>query len=131
MLKKLLITFAVTFIFGGIHTVSAETGERIQFAKGKSSTVIKGVTGRDGVTYIIRAKSGQNLVFNLKPTSNVGIKVETDGKYGHAVLLREERGGTYGVGLDETGDYTIFIGSTNHKSIPFTLTVKTTKLTDI
>lgn len=131
MLKKLLIIFAMVFIFGAIQTVSAETGKRIQFAKGKGSAVIKGVAGEYGVTYIIRAKAGQNLVINLEPASNVGIKVETDGKYGHAVLLREERGGAYGVGLEETGDYTIFIGSTNHQSIPFTLTVKTAKLTDI
>jgi hypothetical protein len=70
-------------------------------------------------------------VLTLTPRSGVGIKVETDGTYGHQVLLREERGGTYEVGLEESGDYTIFLGSINGKSAPFTLTVKITKLADI
>jgi hypothetical protein len=50
-LKKRVAIFALAFILGGIHTVSAETGKRVQFAKGKSSAVIKGVTGEYGVTY--------------------------------------------------------------------------------
>jgi len=47
------------------------------------------------------------------------------------VLLREENGGTYEVGLEETGEYTILIGSNNNRSTPFTLTVKITKLADV
>lgn len=110
---------------------NAQTPKRIQFAKGKSSAVVKGTTGSYGVTYVVRAKSGQKLVLNLTPASKVGIKVETNGTYGEMVLLREERGGTYEVGLEESGDYTIFIGSTNNQSISFVLTVKIAKLADI
>jgi hypothetical protein len=46
-------------------------------------------------------------------------------------LLREEKGGTYEVGLEENGNYTIFIGSPNNKSMAFTLTVSIIKLADI
>jgi hypothetical protein len=46
-------------------------------------------------------------------------------------LLREERGGTYEIGLEESGDYTIFLGSTSGASVPFTLTVKIARLADI
>lgn len=120
-----------TFVFICGVQAKVQTPTRIQFAKGKSSATVKGNTGSYGVTYVVRAKSGQKLVLNLTPTSKVGIKVETNGTYGEMVLLREERGGTYEVGLEESGDYTIFIGSTNNKPVPFTLTVKITKMTDI
>ncbi|MBC7899847.1 MAG: hypothetical protein H7070_07300 [Saprospiraceae bacterium] len=79
--------------------------------------MVKGATGSSGVTYVVRAKSGQKLIFHLTPDSNVGIKVRTDGTYGEMVLHREEKGGTYEVGLEEEGDYTIFIGSINNQSV--------------
>jgi hypothetical protein len=109
----------------------AQGPKRIEFEKGKSSATVRGVTGQNATTYIVRARSGQKLVLTLSPRANVGIKVESDGRYGHAVLLREERGGTYTVGLEESGEYTIFIGSTNHKSLPFTLSVRIHRMTDI
>jgi hypothetical protein len=110
--------------------MSAQT-TRIQFAKGKSSATVSGKTGTYGVTYIVRARSGQKLILTLTPEANLGIKVETDGRHGQEVLLREEKGGTYEVGLEEGGDYTIFVGSTNSRSVAFTLTVKIGRLTDI
>lgn len=130
-MKKLLITLTIGVVLFAVQAASAQTAQRIQFAKGKSSAVVKGTTGEYGVTYVVRAKSGQKLVLTLTPASGVGIKVETDGTDGQSVLLREEKGGTYEVGLEESGDYTIFIGSTKNRSTAFTLTVKITKLADI
>jgi hypothetical protein len=124
-----LILMGILVVFGA--RANAQTPKRIEFVKGKSSATFKGNTGNYGVTYIIRAKSGQKLILNLTPAKQIGIKVETDGTNGEMVLLREERGGTYQIGLEESGDYTIFIGSTNHKPIPFTLTVKVGKMRDI
>ena len=51
----------------------------------------------------------------------------------HATLgmLREESGGHYEIGLEESGDYTIFVGSTTGKSVQFTLKVGVTRLADI
>ena len=71
------------------------------------------------------------LVLDVSPTSKVGVKVESNGRFGHQVLLREEKGGHFEVGLEEAGDYTIFIGSLNGKPVPFTLTVGIRKLADI
>ena len=109
----------------------AQQPKRIQFAKGKTSAVVKASTGLYGITYVVRARSGQKLVLDLTPATKVGIKVETDGRYGQMVLLREERGGKYEIGLEETGDYTIFIGSTGGKSVLFNLTVEIKRLADI
>jgi hypothetical protein len=132
-MKKLislsLILIAFAFI-GGIQA-KAQSLKRIQFAKGKTSATVKGTTGAYGVTYVVRAKSGQKLVLSLTPAQKVGIKVETEGRFGQTVLLREERGGSYEVGLEESGDYTIFIGSPNNQPVSFTLTVKITNMTDI
>ena len=125
ILLALLITLVV------IGAVQAQDSKRIQFARGKNSAVVKGSTGSTGATYVVKARSGQKLILNLTPTSKVGIKVETEGADGETVLLREERGGTFEVGLEEDGDYTIFVGSTENEPVSFTLTVKITNMTDI
>lgn len=126
-----LVLVTMMFLFAGAHESIGQTIKRIEFAKGKSSAVVTGMTGRYGVTYVVRARSGQKIVVDLKPVSNVGIKIEGNGSDGEQVLLREEKGGYYEVGLEESGDYTIFIGSLNHRSVSFTLTIKITKLADI
>lgn len=131
MLKNLFIFAVIAFVLSGIQNAYSQEPIRIQFAKGKSSATVKGSTGANGVYYVISAKSGQKLVLTLTPKAKMGIKVETDGADGHSVLLSEQQGGTYEIELDSSGDYTIFIGSTNHKPLPFTLTVKITKLTDV
>ncbi|MGH9819771.1 MAG: hypothetical protein ACRD43_06345 [Pyrinomonadaceae bacterium] len=128
-MKKIVGIAIFVFICFLVRGASAQT--RIQFEKGKNSAVVKGSTGTDGVYYVVRAKSGQKIVLTLAPASTVGIKVETEGSDGHQVLLREQRGGTYEIGLEADGDYTIFLGSTNHRSVPYTLTVKITKLADV
>lgn len=121
----------IAFVFNFGSEAKAQSPKPIQFAKGKTSATVKGNTGSYGVTYIVRAKSGQKLVLSLTPASKVGIKVETKGRYGEMVLLREERGGSFEVGLEESGDYTIFIGSIDNKPVSFTLTVKIAKLADV
>jgi hypothetical protein len=132
-MKKIicLSLILMTLLFFSPSGAQAQSLKRIAFAKGKSSATVKGNTGEYGVTYVVRARSGQKLVLTLSPTTKVGIKVEGNGRYGEMVLLREERGGTFVVGLEETGDYTIFIGSTEGKPTPFTLTVKIERMTDI
>ena len=122
---------AMMFLLIGAGQSIGQAIKRIEFAKGKSSATVTGMTGEYGVTYVIRARSGQKIVVDLKPVSNVGIKIEGNGSDGEQVLLREEKGGYYEVGLEESGDYTIFVGSLNHRSVSFTLTVKITKLADI
>lgn len=98
-----LALITIMFVFTcGFHAAQIPT--RIQFVKGKDSATVKGNTGSYGVTYVVRAKSGQKMVLNLTPNSKVGIKVETNGSYGEMVLLQKERGGTYEIGLEESGD---------------------------
>lgn len=129
---KKIISLPLMFIALAFSSgIEANAQIRIAFAKGKTSATVKGNTGDYGVTYVVKAKSGQKLVLNLSPTKQVGIKVETNGSDGEMVLLREERGGTYEVGLDESGDYTIFIGSNNNQPVSFSLTVKIARLADI
>ena len=112
-------------------TTLGQTEKRITFAKGKSSAVVKGNTGQSGTYYVVRARQGQMLTLDVSPAAKVGVKVETDGRYGHSVLLREEHGGRFEIGLEEAGDYTIFIGSLNGKPVSFNMTVSIRKLADI
>lgn len=126
-----LISTSLMFVLVCQVPAAGQTAKRIQFEKGKSSAVIKGATGEYGVTYVVRAKSGQKLVLDLGPAAKVGIKVETNGRFGHMVLLREKAGGHYEIGLEESGDHTIFIGSASGKSVHFTLSVKIGRLADV
>jgi len=129
--KIALLLIAVAFLFINSSKAMGQTVKRIQVAKGTSSATVSGSTGSYGVTYMVRARSGQKIVVDLDPAKSVGIKIETDGSNGHEVLLREERGGHYETGLEESGDYTIFVGSTTGRPVSFRLTVKITKLADI
>lgn len=128
MLKKSAIILALAFILGGIQAASAQTTKTIKFAKGKNSATVKGMTGTTGVYYNLRANGGQKVMITLAPKTGVGVKVE---KGADEVLLREEKGGTYEVYLEEGGEISIFLGSTNGKSKAYTLTVKITNMTDV
>ena len=130
MLRSILLFGLAVLVIGFVRS-SAQEPIRIQFAKGKNSAAVQGSTGTYGKTYVVRARSGQKIVLTVAPRTGVGVKVETNGSYGEQVLLREERGGTYEIGLEESGDYTIFLGSTSGKPAGFTLTVKIVKMTDI
>lgn len=131
MKKTAIIALLVTFVLNfGIQT-NAQSLKRIRFGRGKSSATVKGNTGNYGVMYVVRARAGQKLVLTLSPARGVGIKVDRGGRYETEVFLRKERGGTFVVGLEETGEYTIFIGSTAGEPVSFTLTVKIEQMTDI
>jgi hypothetical protein len=128
-IRSFLLVLIAMAVIGG--DTGAQTPKRIQFVKGASSAVVADTTGEHGVYYVIRARAGQQLVLDLLPVSRIGIKVEFAGTYGEMVLLREENGGRYEIGLEESGDYTIFVGSINNNPVRFTLTVKIKKLADI
>lgn len=132
-MKKIITLALILTSFVITHTtqIIAQKPKEIRFSKGKVSAVIKGNTGEYGITYFVNAKAGQKLVLTLTPTNKVGIKVETLNNHGQIVLLREEQGGTYQIGLETNGVYTIFVGSTISVPVPFTLTVKIGKLADI
>ena len=132
MIKSLVTGFLLTAALMFWSTdVNAQLPKRIEFGKGKTSVTVRGTTGQSGATYLVRARSGQKIVLTLSPRSGVGIKVETTGRFGHMVLLREERGGSYEIGLEESGDYTIFVGTTSGKSAAYTLGVRVVRMTDI
>jgi hypothetical protein len=130
-MRKVVWVFVVAFALFAAQESLGQEPMRIQFAKGKNSSIVRGNTGAYGKTFVVTARGGQKIVLVLTPRTGVGIRVETNGSFGEQVLLREERGGTYEVGLEENGDYTILIGSTNGKSAAFALTVKIIKMTDI
>jgi hypothetical protein len=132
MKKMAIISLLLALVLNlGILDTNAQSLKRIQFAKGKTSATVKGNTGSYGVMYVVRVRAGQKMVVTLSPARGVGIKVDRGGRYETEVLLREERGGTFVVGFEESGEYTIYLGSTDNRPTPFTLTVKITQMTDI
>src|SRR4029450_7902336 len=87
--KSMMIAVA-GLVIGIAQPARADVPSRIQFARGKSSALVKGSTGDYGVTYVIRANGGQVLMLDLSPRAGVGIKVSVEGSGGLAVLLKEE-----------------------------------------
>lgn len=122
---------AVVLAIGFSNEASGQQPIRIRFTKGASRAEIKATTGPFGTSYVVRARAGQKLIVDVTPVSAVGVKVETVGRYGEMVLLRELRGGRYEIGLEETGDYTIFIGPLGRNPVTYTLKVQIGKLADI
>src|SRR5215204_5965695 len=99
-MKLITTLLTIVLVFGG--AVTGQTEKRITFAKGKSSAQVRGTTGTSGVYYAVRARGGQKIVLDLSPATKVGVKVEGNGRFGHSVLLREESGGHFEVGLEES-----------------------------
>ena len=128
---KSIVLLTLMILAACATSTLGQTEKRIAFAKGKSSAVVKGNTGQYGSYYVVRAKQGQMLTLDVSPSARVGVKVETNGRFGHSVLLREEHGGRFEIGLEEAGDYTIFVGSLNGKPVPFNMKVSIRKLADI
>ena len=128
---KSIVLLTLMILAACATSTLGQTEKRIAFAKGKSSAVVKGNTGQYGSYYVVRAKQGQMLTLDVSPSARVGVKVETNGRFGQSVLLREEHGGRFEIGLEEAGDYTIFVGSLNGKPVPFNMKVSIRKLADI
>ena len=130
-MKKVISLFllTVTLFFANGFEANAQIGKRIQFAKGKSSATVKGTTEKYGSYYNLRVKGGQKLLLNLSPARGVGIRVERAD--GSELFLRQEHGGIHEVYFEEGGEISILLGSINGKSVPYTLTVKITRMTDI
>jgi hypothetical protein len=130
-MRATIALLAFVFSIGPSIEASAQQPTRIRFAKGANSALIKATTGPFGTRYVLRARAGQKLIIGVTPASVLGVKVETVGQYGNMVLLREQGGGHYEVGLEEAGDYTIFVGPLGRNPVSFTLTVKIAELADI
>jgi len=130
-MKKVISLFllTVTLFFANGFEANAQIGKRIQFAKGKSSATVRGTTEKYGSYYNLRVKGGQKLLLNLSPARGVGIRVERAD--GSELFLRQEHGGIHEVYFEEGGEISILLGSINGKSVPYTLTVKITRMTDI
>lgn len=124
-----LLLFGSVCFSGG--EAAAQGPARINFEKGKNSAVVAGSTGRFGANYVVKARAGQKTILSLKPATGAGIKVETTWSYGQMVLLEETKGGRYEIGVEETSDLNLFVGSTNGRPARFTLELRVLKLKDI
>lgn len=129
-MKKVIGSLLViaALIFSNGFDARAQTVKALQFAKGKSSATVRGNTGNGGAYYNLRVKGGQKMTLSLSPSAKVGIRVDSSNG---EVLLRRERGGSYVLYFEEGQGVSIFVGSTGGRSVPFTLTVAITRMTDI
>src|SRR5688572_30385334 len=85
IMNKKFITLLGMLLVTAVMALSADaqTEKRIAFGKGKSSATVRGNTGSNGTTYVIRARSGQKIMIDLSAASKVGVKVESNGRDGH------------------------------------------------
>jgi len=137
-MKKLISAIAAIFIlvqpFVGTAT-AADPGirtERVQFAKGATSAVIKGqVKGSGDVDYLVQAGAGQTLTVSLKVSNRMNyFNVLPPGSKDVAMYAGQTGEDFKGV-LPTDGDYTIRVylvraAARRNESSKYTLTVSVT-----
>jgi len=91
---------------------AADRTERVQFAKGTTSSVVKGtIQGYDGVQYVVGANAGQTLTVRLKTSNganlfNVWEPGKTPGK-DEALFAGATGGNEAKIQLPTGGDYVV------------------------
>jgi hypothetical protein len=126
---------AAALILAVAGPVSADTGirsEKVQFAKGASSAVIKGqLKGDATVDYTVRAAAGQTLAVKLQKTNAQNyFNVMPPGSTGSAMFVGDA-GGDYSGVLPADGDYVVRVylmrpAARRGESSNYTLTVGVT-----
>ncbi|MCD9186153.1 MAG: hypothetical protein LUM44_06955 [Pyrinomonadaceae bacterium] len=113
-MKTKLVTIAALTLLFSINAIAQNGGkaepQRIQFAKGKSSTVLTGTLSNDEqMEYVFGAKKGQTIT--LKVTSNPKGKLFDFDLAGDDFELETERDyyDDYAFTAPETGDYLVFV----------------------
>jgi hypothetical protein len=137
-MKKFLTVIALTFIFVQVVVyteTAADPGirtERVKFAKGATSAVIKGqVKGSGDVDYLVRAGAGQTITVSLKVSNRMNyFNVLPPGSKDVAMYAGQTGEDFKGV-LPADGDYTIRIylvraAARRNESSKYTLTVSVT-----
>jgi hypothetical protein len=102
---------AITFAQALVGTAAADAGirqEKVQFAKGASSAVIKGqIKGNTTVDYVVRAAAGQTLSVKLQKTNVQNyFNVLPPGSMGNAMFVGDSGENYTGV-LPADGDYIV------------------------
>ncbi|MCX7384807.1 MAG: hypothetical protein NT133_26085 [Alphaproteobacteria bacterium] len=102
---------AITFAQALVGTAAADAGirqEKVQFAKGASSAVIKGqIKGSTTVDYVVRAAAGQTLPVKLQKTNVQNyFNVLPPGSMGNAMFVGDSGENYTGV-LPADGDYIV------------------------
>lgn len=102
---------AITFAQALVGTAAADAGirqEKVQFAKGASSAVIKGqIKGNTTVDYFVRAAAGQTLPVKLQKTNVQNyFNVLPPGSMGNAMFVGDSGENYTGV-LPADGDYIV------------------------
>ncbi len=100
-------------------------GQRISFERGKSSTVISDlIENRQNKTYVIGARSGQNLEIKITDSGVnndvVFYLITPDGKY---PMGEGEYDSVWRGRLTESGDYRIVVGTVESENTNFKMTV--------
>jgi len=137
-MKKILLVIALVFILiqpiiGSATDASPDIHtERVKFAKGATSAVIKGqVKGYSDVDYLVRAGAGQTLTVTLKKTNSSNyFNVLPPGSKDVAIYVGQTGEDFKGI-LPTDGDYTVRVyliraAARRNESSKYTLTVGVT-----
>jgi hypothetical protein len=136
-MKKILVALflvfmAQSFAYATTATEQATRTERVKFAKGATSAVIKGqVKGSGDVDYLVRADAGQTITVSLKVSNRSNyFNVLPPGSKDVAMYAGQTGEDFKGV-LPADGDYTIRVyliraAARRNESSRYTLTVSVT-----
>jgi hypothetical protein len=137
MKKNRLVIGLVTVAWIALLTLNLHASEGIrklpvQFKKGASQASVKGhIKGRETIDYILRARKGQTMTFNLKTSNPMAYFNVLPPGSNEAIFIGQVGGSHFEGKLTKNGEYTIRVylvpaAARRNESAKYTLTVRVT-----
>lgn len=107
--RRMLVVGAALILSGLVHPASAQSRERVKFAKGNDNAAVNGkVTGQGYHDYMLGAKAGQTMGVSLITDGSAYFNILPPGSNDVAIYNSSIDGNdATGIKLPASGDYTI------------------------
>ncbi len=107
--RRMLVVGAALILSGLVHPASAQSRERVKFAKGNDNAAVNGkVTGQGYHDYLLGAKAGQTMGVSLITDGSAYFNILPPGSNDVAIYNSSIDGNdATGIKLPASGDYTI------------------------
>ena len=128
--RRTVLVGAALLLAGLAHPASAQSRERVKFAKGNDNTSVNGkVTGAGYHDYLLGAKAGQTMAVSLITDGSAYFNILPPGSTDVAIHNSSIDGNdATGIKLPKSGDYTIRVylmgaDADGGATVPFTLSM--------
>ncbi len=128
--RRMVVAGAALILAGVTHPASAQSRERVEFAKGNDNAAVQGnVTGQGYYDYLLGAKAGQTMGVSLITDGSAYFNILPPGSNDVAIYNSSIEGNdATGIKLPASGDYTIRVylmgaDADGGATVPYTLSI--------